>query len=78
MEIPGVGVQSELQWLAYITAMATWDVSRICDLHPAHSNTGSFNPLSEARDRTHILMDTGWVLHPLSHTENSQDVVTDF
>ena len=30
-----------------------------------------FNPLSEARDQTHILMDTSQVLNPLSHNGNS-------
>ena len=29
------------------------------------------SPLSEARDRTRILMDTKWVLNPLSHNGNS-------
>ena len=29
------------------------------------------NPLSEARDRAHILMDTTWVCNPLSHKGNS-------
>ena len=29
----------------------------------AHGNAGSFNPLSEARDRTHILTDTSWVCY---------------
>ena len=32
----------------------------------AHGTTGSFNPLSEARDQTHILMDTSQVLNLLS------------
>ena len=33
----------------------------------ACGNTGSFKSLSETRDQTCILMDTGWVLNPLSH-----------
>ena len=33
MEIPGPGVESELQLLAYTTATATWDLSHIHDLH---------------------------------------------
>ena len=32
---------------------------------PAHSNAGSFNPLSEARDQIHKLIDTSWILSPL-------------
>ena len=39
-------------------------------LNPSHScsNTGSFNPPSEARDGTHIFMDTSWVLNPRTAT----------
>lgn len=33
--------------------------------------TWIFNPLSEARGRTHILMDTIWVRDTLSHNGNS-------
>ena len=33
MEVPRLGVQSELQLPAYTTATATWDLSHICDLH---------------------------------------------
>ena len=37
----------------------------------ARSNAGSFNPLSKARDQTHILMGTTWVCNPSSHNGNS-------
>ena len=33
MEVPSLGVQSELEPLAYTTATATWGPSCICDLH---------------------------------------------
>ena len=33
MEVPRLGVESELQLLAYTTATATWDPSGICDIH---------------------------------------------
>ena len=33
MEVPRLGVQSELQLLAYTTAAAAWDLSKVCDLH---------------------------------------------
>ena len=33
VEIPGLGVELELQLLAYTTATAAWDLSHICDLH---------------------------------------------
>ena len=34
MEVPRLGVKSELQLLAYTTAIATPDPSGVCDLHP--------------------------------------------
>ena len=33
MEIPKLGVESELQLQAYTAATATWDPGGICDLH---------------------------------------------
>ena len=33
MEVPGLGVESELQRLAFTTAKTTQDPSRICSLH---------------------------------------------
>ena len=33
MEFPGLGVKLELQLLAYTTAIATQDLSWVCDLH---------------------------------------------
>ena len=48
MEVPRLGVDSELQLQAYITATAAQDPSRVCDLH--HSNSWILNPLSEARN----------------------------
>ena len=70
MEVPRLGVESELQLLAYITATATRDLTCICD--PCHSlqQFQILSPLSEARDRTHILMMTSWVLNPLSPNGN--------
>ena len=56
MEVPRLGVESELQLLAYTTATAAQDLSCICDLH--HSSQQCRIPLSEARGRTRILMDT--------------------
>ena len=60
MEVPGLGVKSELQLLAYPTVAATSDPSRVCDLQIADLLTACqiLNPLSEARDQTHILTDT--------------------
>ena len=69
MEVPRLGVESELQLLAYATATATLDPSHICE--PYHSLQQHWNPLCEARDQTLILMDMGWALNPLSHKGNS-------
>ena len=56
MEVPRLGVESELWPLAYATATAAWDPSRICDLHHSSRQRWILNPLSEARDGTHNLM----------------------
>ena len=59
MEVPRLGVQSELQLPAYITATAMWDLSLVClvcDLHHSSRQCQILSPLIEARDRTHNLM----------------------
>ena len=56
--VPRLGVELELQLLAYTTATATQDPSRICDLHHSSWQCQTPNPLSEARDWTCTLMDT--------------------
>ena len=61
MEVPRLGVQSELQPPAYTTATATGDLSLICDLYHSSRQCQILNPLSEARDQTHILTDTSQV-----------------
>ena len=58
IEVPGPGVNLELQLLAYAIVMATLDPSHICDLQHSLQQCQIFNPLSEARDQTRILMDT--------------------
>ena len=60
MEVPRLEseVESELQLLAYITA--TPDLSHVYDLYHSSGQRQILNPLSEARDQTHILMDTIW------------------
>ena len=69
MKVPSPGVESELQVLATATATATTtqDLIPIFILHHSSWELQILNPLSEARDQTHILMDTGWVSNPLSH-----------
>ena len=56
MEIPRLGVLSELQLLAYATAIATPDPSRICNLHHSSPQHWILNPLSKVRDQTCNLM----------------------
>ena len=53
-----LGVKSELQQPAYSTATAMPEPSRVCDLHHSSWQCQSLNPLSKARDWTHVLMDT--------------------
>ena len=50
MEVPRLGVKSELQLLAYGTATAMLDLSCICDLHHNLWQPQILNPLSKARD----------------------------
>ena len=58
MEVPRL-VRLELQLPATATAMP--DHSLFCNLHCSSWQCWIFNPLSEARDRTCIFMDTGWI-----------------
>ena len=57
MDVPRLGVKSELQLPAYTTATVTWDPSRICNLHLSSQQPWILNPLSEARGGTCVLMD---------------------
>ena len=50
MEVPTLGVKSELQLLAYTMATATQDPSCICNLHHSSGQHQILNPLREARD----------------------------
>ena len=82
MEVPGLGVESELHLLAYSIATAVADPSHIsytaaCCLWQCQI----LKPLRETRDRICILMDTSQVLSPLSHNGNSSrhcNVLTHF
>ena len=59
--VPRLGVKLELQLPAYTTAIATPDLSNVCDLHHSSWQCQILNPLSEARGQTHTLMDTSWI-----------------
>ena len=56
LEVPRLGVQSELQMPASTTAAATQDPSRVCDLYHGSQQCQILNPLSEARAGTHNLV----------------------
>ena len=46
-KVPRLGVESDLQLLAYTIDTATWDPSRVCDIY--HSSQ-ILNPLRKAGD----------------------------
>ena len=61
IEVLRLGIQSELQLLAYTIATATPDPSHVCDLHHSSLQCWFLNPLSEARDQTSNLMVLSWI-----------------
>ena len=63
MEVPRIGVESQLQLLACTTATATWDPSRVCHLYHSSRQHQILNSLIEARDRTCVLMDISSVCY---------------
>ena len=50
MEVPRLGIKSELQLLVYTTDTAMWDLSCVCTLHNSSQQHQILNLLSEARD----------------------------
>ena len=60
MEVPGSG-QIIVTAASLDTTTATRDPSHVCNLHPSSQQHWILNPLSEARDQTHIFMDTSQV-----------------
>ena len=50
MEVPRLGVESELQLAAYATATATWDLSHVCE-----SQSCSLGGWGSKQDQTFIL-----------------------
>ena len=57
MEVPRLGVESELQVQVNSTAIATPDPSHVCVLHHSSWQCQILNPLSKTGDQTHILID---------------------
>ena len=56
MEVPRLGVRSELLVPAYTIATVMPDLSHVCNLHHSSRQRKILSPLSEARDRTRKLM----------------------
>ena len=65
MEVPKLEVESELQLPAHSHS------NKGSELHHSSRPLQILNPLSKARDRTHILLNTSQVHNPLSHNRNS-------
>ena len=61
MEAPRLGVKLELQLLDTATATVMPDLSPVFDLYHSSQQHQILNPLSKAKDQTHILMDTNGV-----------------
>ena len=72
MEFLRLGVESELQLLAYDTATATRNPNCIHNLHHSLPQGQILNPLSRARDQTRVLMDTSRVCFRSATTGNSK------
>ena len=60
MQVPRPGVEYKLQLQVYAIATAMPDLSHICYLCHSSRQCQILNPLSEAKDRTLVLVDTGW------------------
>ena len=63
MEVPRLGVESELQLPAYTAATATQDPSQVCNLYHSSWQCWILNPLIETRDWIHILMNPSQVCY---------------
>ena len=61
MEVPRLGVKSELHQPAYTTGTEIPGSSHICNLHHGSRQCRILNPLNKTRDRTCILTDDRFV-----------------
>ena len=75
MEVPKLGVESDLHLLAYTTATATQDPNHFCNLYHGSQQHRILNLLSKARNQTQVLVYISQVLNPLSHSRNSPNPV---
>ena len=70
MEVSRLGVELELQLLAYTTVTAMQDPSHVYELHHSSQQHRILNPLSRARDQTYLCGYWSGSL-PLSNNKNS-------
>ena len=61
VELPRLGVKSELRPLSTATATTMQDLRCVCDLYHSSQQLQILNPLGAVRDRTCILIDAIWV-----------------
>ena len=64
MDVPRLGVKSQLQLPAYTTATAMRDLNCVCNLHHSSLQGKIPHPLNKARGQTHILMKTSRIPFP--------------
>ena len=76
MDVPRLGVKYKPQLPACTTATSRCDLSYICNLQHSSWQHWILNPLSKARDQTHILIDTSQVHNLLSHRGNSSSTLS--
>ena len=73
MEIPRLGVEVELQLLAYTTATAIQDLSQVCKLHHSSQQREILNLMSKGLNlHLHRCQSDSF---PLSHAGNSKAVI---
>ena len=78
MQVPPLGVDSELKLQTNATATVTPDPRYVCELHCSSGQCQILHQLSKARDRTCILMNTSWLCNPLSHNRNPLNILIVF
>ena len=66
MEVPRLGVKSELKLLRDLSCICIWatamrDLSCICDPHHSSQQCQTLNPVGKGWHQTRILLDTTWV-----------------
>ena len=61
VEVPRLGVESELHLPAYSRATEIPDLCHVCKLHHSSWQCRILNPLSKAGDQTHNVMVPSWV-----------------